>query len=340
MRPLDSNIYFYGECISFEDSNSIVNNFKEGLTENSARFFTEDSIEGLKGHLTEEVTEDLSRNPARNSSSAVEDMVKSLSQNLIEIPVHVKNNVTAERQIRNAIGIEFVLVPAGEFLMGSPLNEKRRKLWESPVHEVTIKKPFYLGKYPVTQEQWCRVMGNNPSYFRDEKHPVENVSWKEAQEFVRKLNALEDTGEKSPVYRLPTEAEWEYAARAGNSGSYFFGDDESKLKEYAWFLENSGLETHPVGLKNPNPWGFYDLYGNVGEWMQDEYHISYKGAPSDGRAWESLFPSVSVPVRIRRGGGWNGNAGCCRSAERLFAAQDKKLNSLGFRIVREYNFQI
>ncbi|WP_230633232.1 formylglycine-generating enzyme family protein [Methanosarcina mazei] len=267
-------------------------------------------------------------------------MVKSLSQNLIEIPVHVKNNVTAERQIRNAIGIEFVLVPAGEFLMGSPLNEKRRKLWESPVHEVTIKKPFYLGKYPVTQEQWCRVMGNNPSYFRDEKHPVENVSWKEAQEFVRKLNALEDTGEKSPVYRLPTEAEWEYAARAGNSGSYFFGDDESKLKEYAWFLENSGLETHPVGLKNPNPWGFYDLYGNVGEWMQDEYHISYKGAPSDGRAWESLFPSVSVPVRIRRGGGWNGNAGCCRSAERLFAAQDKKLNSLGFRIVREYNFQI
>ncbi|AKB65115.1 serine/threonine kinase [Methanosarcina mazei S-6] len=340
MRPLDSNIYFYGECISFEDSNSIVNNFKEGLTENSARFFTEDSIEGMKGHLTEEVTEDLSRNPARNSSSAVEDMVKSLSQNLIEIPVHVKNNVTAERQIRNAIGIEFVLVPAGEFLMGSPLNEKRRKLWESPVHEVTIKKPFYLGKYPVTQEQWCRVMGNNPSYFRDEKHPVENVSWKEAQEFVRKLNALEDTGEKSPVYRLPTEAEWEYAARAGNSGSYFFGDDESKLKEYAWFLENSGLETHPVGLKNPNPWGFYDLYGNVGEWMQDEYHISYKGAPSDGRAWESLFPSVSVPVRIRRGGGWNGNAGCCRSAERLFAAQDKKLNSLGFRIVREYNFQI
>lgn len=340
MRPLDSNIYFYGECISFEDSNSIVNNFKEGLTENSARFFTEDSIEGMKGHLTEEVTEDLSRNPARNSSSALEDTVKNLSQNLIESPVHVNNKVIAGSQIRNAMGMEFVLVPAGEFLMGSPLNEKRRKLWESPVHGVTIKKPFYLGKYPVTQEQWCRVMGNNPSYFRDEKHPVENVSWKEAQEFVRKLNALEDTGEKSPVYRLPTEAEWEYAARAGNSGSYFFGDDESKLKEYAWFLENSGLETHPVGLKNPNPWGFYDLYGNVGEWMQDEYHISYKGAPSDGRAWEGLFPSVSVPVRIRRGGGWNGNAGCCRSAERLFAAQDKKLNSLGFRIVREYNFQI
>lgn len=211
--------------------------------------------------------------------------------------------------------------------MGSPLNEKRRKLWESPVHEVTIKKPFYLGKYPVTQEQWCRVMGNNPpSYFR-----MRNIRLKMSP--GKKLRSLSGTqcvrrywGGKSPVYRLPTEAEWEYAARAGNSGSYFFGDDESKLKEYAWFLENSGLETHPVGLKNPNPWGgFYDLYGNVGgEWMQDEYHISYKGgAPSDGRAWESLFPSVSVPVRIRRGGGWNGNAGCCRSAERLFAAQDK-----------------
>ncbi|WP_279385189.1 formylglycine-generating enzyme family protein [Methanosarcina barkeri] len=100
-------------------------------------------------------------------------------------------------------------------------------------------------------------------------------------------------------------------------------------------MENSGFATHPVGLKKPNPWGLYDIYGNAGEWVQDEYHISYKGAPIDGGAWENALPSVSTPVRVRRGGGWNGNAGCCRSAERLFVAQDKRLNSLGFRVVKD-----
>ena len=235
----------------------------------------------------------------------------------------------------NSIGMEFVLIHAGEFEMGSSTREKRRKLWESPVHRVTIKKPFYLGRYPVTQEQWQKVMGNNPSYFKGAKHPVENVSWNESQIFFRKLNALEKADESNCIYRLPAEAEWEYAARAGTTTGYFFGNDESKLTEYAWFLENSGLETHAVGLKKPNPRGLYDIYGNVGEWVQDEYHISYKGAPTDGRAWENHFISVSTPVRIRRGGGWNGNAGCCRSAERLFAPQDKKLNSLGFRVARE-----
>jgi formylglycine-generating enzyme required for sulfatase activity len=237
--------------------------------------------------------------------------------------------------IGNSIGMEFILIPAGEFEMGSQSREKRRKLWESPVHRVSIKKPFYLGRYPVTQKQWQKVMGNNPSYFKGEKNPVENISWVESQTFLRKLNSLEKADENNYLYRLPTEAEWEYAARAGTATSYFFGDDESKLTENAWFLKNSGLETHSVGLKKPNPWGLYDMYGNVGEWVQDEYHINYKGAPADGRAWESLFPSVSIPVRIRRGGGWNGNAGCCRSAERLFAAQDKRLNSLGFRVVKD-----
>jgi formylglycine-generating enzyme required for sulfatase activity len=178
-------------------------------------------------------------------------------------------------------------------------------------------------------------MGNNPSYFKGEKFPVENISWAESQSFFEKLNALERADENNLFYRLPTESEWEYAARAGTVTSYFFGDNESKLTEYAWFLKNSGLETHTIGLKKPNPGGFFDIYGNVGEWVQDEYHISYKGAPVDGSAWESLFLSLSIPVRIRRGGGWNGNVGSCRSAERLFAPQDQRLNSLGFRVVRE-----
>ncbi len=307
---------------------SVVEDLTEHLTEKLSEDLTE--------HLTEKLSEDLTEHLTRNSSRTVNDSsAKSSVEEFIENPNHANNPIAASSPIRNSIGMEFILIPAGEFEMGSPSNEKRRKLWESPVHRVSIKKPFYLGRYPVTQEQWSKIMGSNPSYFRGEKHPVETVSWEDAQVFIQNLNAVENTGEKRSVYRLPTEAEWEYAARAGSAGSYFFGDDESKLKEYAWFLENSGFETHPVGLKKPNPWGFYDLYGNVGEWVQDEYHISYKGAPSDGRAWESLFPSVSVPVRIKRGGGWNGNAGCCRSAERLFAAQDMKLNSLGFRVVKE-----
>jgi formylglycine-generating enzyme required for sulfatase activity len=240
-----------------------------------------------------------------------------------------------EFPFESSLGMEFVLIPAGEFDMGSQTREKRRKLWESPVHRVTIGNPFYLGKYQVTQEQWQKVMGNSPSYFRDSKRPVENVSWIEAQVFLHKLNALEKIDKSTCLYRLPTEAEWEYAVRAGTTTSYFFGNDESILTEYAWFLENSGLETHDVGLKKPNPCGLYDTYGNVGEWVQDEFHINYKGAPSNGRTWENTFSNMSIPVRVRKGGGWNGNAGNCRSAERLFAEQDKRLNSLGFRVVRE-----
>lgn len=264
--------------------------------------------------------------------NSINGSVNNSMDNSIE---NLSSSSITSSPLTNSIGMEFTLIPAGEFEMGSPIREKRRKLWESPVHRVTIEKPFYLGIYPVTQEQWQKVMGNSPSYFKGEKHPVENVSWAEIQIFFKKLNALENTDGNNKIYRLPTEAEWEHSARAGTATAYFFGDDESKLTQYAWFLENSGLETHPVGLKKPNPWGLYDIYGNAGEWVQDEYHISYKGAPTDGKAWGNFLPSVSTPVRIRRGGGWNGNAGCCRSAERLFAAQDKKLNSLGFRVVKE-----
>lgn len=269
------------------------------------------------------------------SDDLIEDPIRRSISSSINNSIENSARISMCNSIGNSIGMEFILIPAGEFEMGSQSREKRRKLWESPVHRVSIKKPFYLGRYPVTQKQWQKVMGNNPSYFKGEKNPVENISWVESQTFLRKLNSLEKADENNYLYRLPTEAEWEYAARAGTATSYFFGDDESKLTENAWFLKNSGLETHSVGLKKPNPWGLYDMYGNVGEWVQDEYHINYKGAPADGRAWESLFPSVSIPVRIRRGGGWNGNAGCCRSAERLFAAQDKRLNSLGFRVVKD-----
>jgi len=334
-ESLDPNIYLCKECtcsskVSAPTFENLAEDLAEALPENLAEALSEnlaeDSVENLAENLAEDLAENLTKESASTgTNSSTGDSVSDVSNSQIGV----------DNLIRNSLGMEFVLIPEGEFDMGSPSREKRRKLWESPVHRVSIKKPFYLGRYPVTQEQWNKVMGNSPSYFRGEKHPVETVSWEEAQAFLRKLNTIENTGGRSVVYRLPTEAEWEYAARAGTTGSYFFGDDEKKLKEYAWFLENSGLETHSVGLKKPNPWGLYDSCGNVGEWVQDEYHISYKGAPSDGRAWESPFQGISTPVRIRRGGGWNGSAGCCRSAERLFAPQDKKLNSLGFRVVKE-----
>ena len=127
--------------------------------------------------------------------------------------------------------MEFVLIPAGEFMMGSPSNEKGRYDDEGPVHKVTIKNSFYMGKYPVTQKQWKKVMGNNPSNFKGEDRPVENVSWEDVHEFVKKLNEKEGTDK----YRLPSEAEWEYACRAGTQTRYSFGDDESKLNEYAWY---------------------------------------------------------------------------------------------------------
>ena len=339
VRLLGSKIHFYGEINSKKSRSEFGNsddgftdNISEGLAGNPSENLIDYSYEGLTDDLAENLTDSLAKNSCGKLSNCP---VNSLAESPYENPVHSGNSVTTSSHFRNSIGVEFVLIPAGEFEMGSPVREKRRKLWESPVHRVSVKKPFYLSMYPVTQEEWVEVMGSNPSYFKGEKHPVENVSWEEVQVFIRKLNALESKLEKSPIYRLPAEAEWEFAARAGTAGRYFFGDCEPELREYAWFLENSGFETHPVGLKKPNPWGLYDIYGNVGEWVQDEYHINYRGAPSDGRAWERSFPSVSVPVRIRRGGGWNGNAGSCRSAERLFAAQDMKLNSLGFRIVRE-----
>ncbi len=169
---------------------------------------------------------------------------------------------------RNTIGMEFVLIPAGEFLMGLENGADHEK----PVHRVQISKPFYLGKYQVTQEQWQTVMGHNPSRFTgDLNRPVENVSWNDAQEFLQRLAKKE----QGKTYRLPTEAEWEYACRAGSTGKYCFGDEEAKLKEYGWYEENSGMRTYPVGQLTSNAWGLYDMHGNVWEWVQDWYAEDY-----------------------------------------------------------------
>ncbi len=178
--------------------------------------------------------------------------------------------LAAPKTLRNSLGMEFVLLPAGTLQMGSSASEGYHD--EQPVHTVHLTRPFYLGKYEVTQGQWQAVMGSNPSLFTgDPNRPVENVSWNDVQEFIRRLNAQEG----ATLYRLPTEAEWEYAARAGTTTRWSFGDDASQLARYSWYSENAGGQTHPVGQLLPNPWGLYDMYGNVWEWVQDWYDAGY-----------------------------------------------------------------
>jgi len=184
--------------------------------------------------------------------------------------------------------IDFCKIPAGRFMMGEKGSQR----------EVTIAKDFYLGKYPVTQAQWQAVMGNNPSHFKgDPNLPVESVSWDHCQQFLKKLN--DEIGKK--LFRLPTEAEWEYACRAGSTGDYCFGDDVNKLREYGWCRENSGSKTQPVGKLKPNAWGLYDVHGNVWEWCEDWYDNAKTHHALRGGSWVSTSDLLRCSERIN----WN-----------------------------------
>jgi TonB family protein len=243
----------------------------------------------------------------------------------VQAPAPGKEQITApalgEKTWRNSIGMDFVLIPAGTYMMGSDTGDNDEK----PIHRVRLSKAFYLGKYEVTQGQWQAVMGTNPSDFKgDANVPVKNVSWEDVQEFIRKLN----TKEGGLKYRLPTEAEWEYAARAGTTTVYGFGNDERQLGEYAWYGENSWRTTHPVGQKKPNAWGLYDMYGNVWEWVQDWY-----GPYTAGSAVDPAGPA-SGSTRVRRGGGWGFVAGGYRSADRGNDPPGYRGGFLGLRLLR------
>jgi formylglycine-generating enzyme required for sulfatase activity len=238
--------------------------------------------------------------------------------------------------IENSIGMVLVPIPTGEFMMGSPETEKYRQglgTWEKQ-HPVTLTKPFYLGATEVTQAQWKAVMGTTPWKFlffskrgveEGDHYPATYVGWEDAVEFCRKLSEKEGV-----EYRLPTEAEWEYACRAGTTTVYSFGDNESQLGEYAWYKENTrenGIH-HAliVGKKKPNPWGLYDMHGNVWEWCQDLY-----GKYPD--ATDPQGPSEGS-IRVIRGGSWWYNSDFCRSAERSGDTPDSRYNGLGFRVLR------
>jgi len=222
----------------------------------------------------------------------------------------------------NTIGMEFVLIPPGEFMMGSPVNEEKRRNVEGPQHRVRIAKGFYLGMCEVTQAQYEAVLGKNPSYFKGGDNPVEQVSWNDAVEFCRELSR-----KSGMTYRLPTEAEWEYACRAGTVTKYGFGDAEANIAEYAWYRGNSGKRTHAVGGRKPNAFGLYDMHGNVWEWCQSLYK-PYPYREDDGR--EDLRTGGS---RALRGGYWYRGPTGCRSAVRCGYNPADRYFNFGFRVV-------
>ena len=220
---------------------------------------------------------------------------------------------------------EMVVLPGGSFVMGADHSSDRTSASEFPQHRVQIQS-FAIGKYEVTQEQWFAVMGNNPSYYKGRTLPVEQVSWEDIQEFIAKLN--QKTGQR---YRLPNEAEWEYAARAGTTTEWSFGNDESKLGDYAWYDRNSGRKTQAVGQKLPNAFGLFDVHGNVWEWTQDCWHEDYSGAPTDGSAWTS---GCTRNRRMLRGGSYYISQSVLRSADRNWFSPNTRSNFVGFRIAR------
>ena len=242
------------------------------------------------------------------------------------------SNAQPPKELTNSIGMKLVLIPRGTFMMGSPESEQGRKEDENQ-HEVTISKDYYLGVYEVTQAQYEKVMDKNPSHFQgaivgneNADLPVENVSWDDAVEFCKKLSELPDEKKVGRVYRLPTEAEWEYSCRAGSKTAYSFDDEEGLLSEYGWFRRNSSDRTHTVGLLEPNAWGLYDMHGNVWEWCSDWYEEYPKGAVSDPTG------AKEGSLRVDRGGSWRYEAAVCRSAIRLRVNPSFRDDRSGFRV--------
>ncbi|MBM3859049.1 MAG: formylglycine-generating enzyme family protein [Verrucomicrobia bacterium] len=227
----------------------------------------------------------------------------------------LKTNLTLN--LGNGIEMHFVLIRPGRFQMGSVKAHP-----ETPLHTVTLTKPFYIGKHEVTQEQWRTVMGNNPSHFKGDKNPVEMTAWEDCQLFLQKLRG------QMPGFRfrLPTEAEWEYDCRAGSATEYCYGNNARKLAEYAWFNANSHGTSHPVGEKKANAWGLHDMHGNVWEWCQDWY-----GNPNANDVTDPVGPR-SGSRRMLRGGSWLYSAKECRSFVRDVYTPSVRLLNVGFRV--------
>ena len=220
------------------------------------------------------------------------------------------------RTITNSLGIKMNLIPAGKFTMGEGAT----------AHEVTLTQPFYLGATEVTNAQGILLMGFTPSKWRAADHPVGNLKWHEALKFCEILSSRPAEKAAGRVYRLPTEAEWEFACRAGSTTTYSFGDDESLLGDFGWFDGNSNGKTHPVGWKQPNAWGLYDMHGNASEWCSDWYGDYAGGSATNPRGLSE------GSLRVNRGGSRGSSAGACRSAGRGRNDPSSNYGSVGFRL--------
>ena len=277
-----------------------------------AHFFAllEDLCEGrlrvgdFSGRWLDSISQ-LQPTPAIASSPPMKEVVSR------ELPDSLVENL-------NGVELTMIRIPGGRFKMGSPDGKGYDS--ERPEHEVVVPS-FYLGKYQVTQAQWEAVMGGNPSHFKGNKNlPVDSVSWNDAKEFCKKLSQM--TGKE---YLLPSEAEWEYACRAGTTNDY-----AGNLYDMAWYDKNSEGKTHPVGEKQPNVYGLYDMHGNVYEWCEDVWHNDYKGAPNDGSAWVT---GGTQDMRVLRGGSWHNDGWLCRSAFRDGRGAGVRYYLYGFRVV-------
>lgn len=233
------------------------------------------------------------------------------------------------------IKLSMIAIPAGRFLMGSPDSDPEANDDEKPQHEVSLGS-FHIGQFPITEEQWQAIMGNTFPYSEDVRvnpqNPVEGVFWDDCQAFCQKLSQL-----SSKTYRLPSEAEWEYACRAGTTTRYSFGDDAEQLRDYGWYYDgNSGGTTHPVGQKKSNPWGLFDVHGNVWEWCADHWHERYAGKPQSLKDnGNNIWVSSNDSEQVIRGGSWRDYPGNCRSVSRLSYPPNGGCNFLGFRVVCE-----
>ena len=259
---------------------------------------------------TASISGSLTSSASSSNANVLSSGSSSLSDNTLTIPV------------KNGINIEMVKVEAGSFNMGATPEMKSPYEVEKPVHRVTLTNNYYVGKYEITQALWQAVMGSNPSHFKGDALPVEQVSWKDCQKFITKLNRL--TGKN---FRLPTEAEWEYAARGGNKSRGYRYSGSNTIDDVAWYENDALSQTHPVGTKQPNELEIYDMTGNVMEWCQDWYG-SYSSSPQ-----VNPTGAASGSYRVVRGGGWSDSARDCRTSDRDFISPGGCSSDLGLRLV-------
>ena len=281
--------------------------------------FADYGVEGVEKNRTYVLV--LSQTGASSNQSAVSSTVSVSPVQASTALSNAPSNDVITIPVKDGISIEMVKVEAGTFMMGATSEKEKPDDNEKPVHQVTLTYNYYIGKYEVTQALWQAVMGNNPSHFKGKNRPVEHVTWNDCQNFISKLNRI--TGRK---FRLPTEAEWEYAARGGKKSRGYQYSGSNNLSDVAWYQDNSGNKTHPVGKKRANELGIYDMAGNVVEWCYDWFD-SYSSSPQTNPTIETSDAS-----HVYRGGSKSGDDWFCRSSYRDSFPPNARYDNLGIRL--------